>query len=191
MTNTTASLYLSALSDPPPAPKTLTWADILAEEPFEGDHWVGIFESGSGESTPSLDDDDDDDGEDEEEEESSDDLDLGLNFGTSLRVPLPPENSDLDGTGTGRRESRTGSEWERMYRHQKDVEQLQARQYWRAEWKSDVSLTKAFDLGDPSTPGMLSHSPSYPLIHPSNSELGIDYCGGIQVHHSDVYSTIT
>lgn len=115
---------------------------------------------------------DDDDGEDEEEEESSVDLDLGLNFGTSLRVPLPPDNLNLHGTGTGtgRRGGRMGSEWERTYGHRKDVEQLQARQYWRAEWKSDVSLTKAFDLGDASTLGTLNHSPSYPLIHPSNSE---------------------
>jgi gamma-tubulin complex component 5 len=45
------------------------------------------------------------------------------------------------------------SEWEKIYGHRKDVEQLQARQYWRPEWKSDVSLTRAFDIGDASTLG--------------------------------------
>jgi len=98
----------------------------------------------------------DDDGEDEEEE-SSVDLDLGLDLGAPVRVTLPPKDLDLHGTGTGRRGSRMGSEWERTYGHRKDVEQLQARQYWRAEWRSDVSLTRAFDLGDASTLGTSSH----------------------------------
>jgi hypothetical protein len=99
----------------------------------------------------------DDDGEDDDEEESSVDLDLSLNSEASLRVPYPSEDLDLHGIGTGRGRSRIGSEWERTYGHRKDVEQLQARQYWRAEWKSDVSLTKAFDIGDASTLGTSNH----------------------------------
>jgi gamma-tubulin complex component 5 len=101
---------------------------------------------------PSL----DDDGEDEEEE-SSIDLDLSLNLEASLRVSLPPDDLDLHGTRTGRERSRMGGEWERTYGHRKDVEQLQARQYWRAEWRSDVALMRAFDLGDASTLGTSSH----------------------------------
>ena len=87
-----------------------------------------------------------------------------------MRV-TPPEDLDLHATRTGRGGSMMGSEWERTYGHRKDVEQLQARQYWRTEWRSDVSLTRAFDLGDASTLG----ASSYSLIRLSNLELGCFY----------------
>lgn len=39
------------------------------------------------------------------------------------------------------------------YRHRQDVEDLQARQYWRTEWRTDASTARAFDIGDASTLG--------------------------------------
>lgn len=39
------------------------------------------------------------------------------------------------------------------YNYRKDIEDLRARQYWRAEWRIDASIDRPFDLGDPSTLG--------------------------------------
>ena len=36
---------------------------------------------------------------------------------------------------------------------QDDVEELQARQYWRADWRSDATVDTRFDLGNASSLG--------------------------------------
>ena len=88
-------------------------------------------------------------GDDEDDTISSLDSDIG--FGDESGVSPQPNVRpfDVDGTsavpGQGRKEQ--------MYGHRKDVEELQARQYWRAEWRSDVSLSRPFALGDASTLG--------------------------------------
>jgi gamma-tubulin complex component 5 len=41
-----------------------------------------------------------------------------------------------------------------MFLHKQEVERLQAKQYWRAEWKSDADVNARFNLGDASTLGM-------------------------------------
>jgi hypothetical protein len=38
-----AKTYLDAIINPPLPVPTLTWADILAEGPFEGEHWEGEY----------------------------------------------------------------------------------------------------------------------------------------------------
>ena len=47
------------------------------------------------------------------------------------------------------------------YAHRKEFEDLQAKQYWRSEWRSDADAGKGFDIGDASTLGV------YTIWHPS------------------------
>jgi gamma-tubulin complex component 5 len=81
-----------------------------------------------------------------------DDLDdtvssVGSDFAYGLSPRPLVQSTPLDSTSPGQgREKRT-------YEHRKDVEQMLARQYWRPEWRTDVSLTRPFDLGDASTLG--------------------------------------
>ncbi|KZT71569.1 hypothetical protein DAEQUDRAFT_749911 [Daedalea quercina L-15889] len=136
--------YLDRLSNPNKPPPGLTWKAILAEEPFEGEHWEGIFPRGtddlldthSGGSTPSLSPWDDSDID--ESVSSSEVVDITEaahpreRVDGSLKTYVPP-----------------------AYRHRQDVEDLQARQYWRTEWRTDASTARAFDIGDASTLGMV------------------------------------
>jgi gamma-tubulin complex component 5 len=105
--------------------------------------WDG---SGSGESTPSLSSMGDDDDDDLDGTISSLDSDIGFGDGSPRRNV---RSLDVDGTSAGPGQRRK----ERMYEHRKDVEEMQARQYWRAEWRIDVSLSRPFALGDASTLG--------------------------------------
>ncbi|OCH94284.1 hypothetical protein OBBRIDRAFT_163520 [Obba rivulosa] len=122
----------------------LTWQAILAEEPFEGQHWQGAYglppgstveswDTDSGGSTPSLSAlDDSDDLEDEM---------LSLS-GTSPQGVPPTEEAQ---------EPRIPPRV--TYSHRREVEDLQARQYWRSEWHTDASTSRPFDIGDASTLG--------------------------------------
>lgn len=51
------------------------------------------------------------------------------------------------------------------YAHRKEFEDLQCKQYWRPEWKTDANVSKSFDLGDASTLGV------YPYLHRVSSSL--------------------
>ena len=96
---------------------------------------------GSGGSTPSLSPMDDDDLDDLDDTVSS----VGSDFEYGLSPRPLGQSTHLDSPGQGREK--------RTYEHRKDVEQMLARQYWRPEWRTDVSLTRPFDLGDASTLG--------------------------------------
>lgn len=130
----------------------MTWKDILAEEPFEGQHWEGAYglppgstvedwEVHSGGSTPLLSpmDDDSDDDFDSDDLLSSASLDLG--------------KSDASPGPSAKCLSSRSELNNHRYQHRADVEDLQARQYWRPEWRTDAELTRPFDLGDASTLG--------------------------------------
>lgn len=69
-------------------------------------------------------------------------------FNLSEVDDLIPPTRDL---GADVRVDREEASW----RHRKDVEDLQARQYWRSEWHTDASLARSFSLGDASTLGEL------------------------------------
>ncbi|KAF8961085.1 hypothetical protein BDZ97DRAFT_1921610 [Flammula alnicola] len=134
-----AKTYLETVTNPPPPPPTLTWADILAEEPFEGEHWEGDrAERDEWDSTPSLSplnsddlilDDEDDSLSSAGYEEPASPI--------SERAATPPEPANLPYT----------------YKHRKQFEELRAKQYWRDDWHTDASLVSRFDIGDPSTLG--------------------------------------
>ena len=122
----------------------MTWEAILAEEPFEGEHWEGILpeekddllDTRSGGSTPSLSPWDDSDLEDSisssEVPDIADDVPPLHSADNAQKAQLPPL----------------------AYRHRQDVEDLQARQYWRSEWRTDASTDRSFGIGDASTLGL-------------------------------------
>lgn len=131
------------MSNPKRSVPGLTWEAILAEEPFEGEHWEGIyprstddqFDARSGSSTPSLSPWDDSDLDESVSSPSLPDI---------AEDAVPPEHaSSVDKAHLP----------PAAYRHRQDVEDLQARQYWRSEWRTDISTTRAFNIGDASTLG--------------------------------------
>ncbi|KAG2122225.1 Spc98 family-domain-containing protein [Suillus clintonianus] len=142
-----ADAYVEAIKNPPEPPPSLTWKDILAEEPFEGQHWEGVYGLPSGStvecwdktsdgSTPSLSPWDDD----------SDDLDDNDSFPYTEDAPSSP--------GPVERVSSYGQpNLSLSYQHRRVVEELQTRQYWREEWRTDADLSRPFNLGDASTLG--------------------------------------
>ncbi|KAG1760722.1 Spc98 family-domain-containing protein [Suillus occidentalis] len=142
-----ADAYVEAIKNPPEPPPSLTWKDILAEEPFEGQHWEGVYGLPSGStvegwektsdgSTPSLSPWDDD----------SDDLDDDDSFPYTEDAPSSPDPVE-------RVSSYGQPNLNLSYQHRRVVEELQARQYWREEWRTDADLTRPFNLGDASTLG--------------------------------------
>lgn len=139
--------YKDARSSKPPAPTT--WKEILDEEPFEGQHWEGVYglpagstveewETRSGGSTPSLSPWDED------------------NFRDSDGSPVSLE--DLPPVTKAPEESHSHHRIHHRQHHLELVERLKARQWWRDDWKIDVDVSRPFDLGDPSTLGMYFYS---------------------------------
>lgn len=142
------------MHNPQKLPGPLTWAEILAEEPFHGQHWEGVYglppgstiegwEVQSSGSSPSLSPWDDDRSRDG----GSDSLSLAGSL-TSMKFededPLPVE------------EERNGDNAALevvpdFYKHRQALEELQARQYWRPEWRIQADLDRPFSLGDHST----------------------------------------
>lgn len=153
-----ADHYLHIRNNPPPPPQALTWKDILAEEPFEGEHWEGVYglppgsvrnhnDGGGGQtvdSTPSL------------SPLHSDDLDLDADDSFSSLASTGEEETPQHLSTPPKMNYKTPL----TYVHRKALEDLQKNQYWRSEWRSDADPGKAFDLGDASTFGMrnLQHS---------------------------------
>lgn len=144
-----AEEYLENIKNPPKPPLGLTWKDILAEEPFEGQHWEGAYnlppgstvedwDTHSGGSTPSLSPWDD-----------SDDPDESLSSSDSLAPTAEPDELDAA------QKSISSSHPRMAFGHRQDVEQLQARQYWRPGWRPDIPISQRFDIGDASTLGEL------------------------------------
>ncbi|KIK74965.1 hypothetical protein PAXRUDRAFT_29119, partial [Paxillus rubicundulus Ve08.2h10] len=134
------------VAGPSKCPPPITWKDILAEEPLEGQHWEGVYglppgstvegwETRSSESTPSLSPWDRDDSLDEDDSGSSfEDLPP-----PAIGIPADPD-PDPD-------------QPMHHYDHLRVTEELKAQQYWRDDWKIDVDVSRPFDIGDPSTLG--------------------------------------
>lgn len=131
-----ASTYLHGLANPPQLPESdaSAWEKIMKEEPFEGDHWVGILDPVSDESSEDITDDDMEDLERDSLDTLSD---------PSLPSPPPPQALPLPLPGPTTD----------AYYHRASLEALQARQYWRPEWRTDASPWKEFNLGDAATLG--------------------------------------
>ncbi|KAK0206027.1 Spc98 family-domain-containing protein [Desarmillaria ectypa] len=142
-----ASAYLISLTETRKEPETLTWKKILEEEPFEGEHWEGVYGLPPG-SVKNLRE------PDSQSDVSSvlsldlDDLDLddsSESLPTPPRSPSPSPSPPIDKPTHDVRVSIS---------HRKDVEELQSRQYWRTEWKIPIEGTRTrFDIGDAGTLG--------------------------------------
>lgn len=130
------------VKNPPPRPQPLSWEQILAEEPFEGDHWEGILDPinvDDWDTTPSLsplnsddlaldDDDTDDSYYTRASGKAKEDISPSSRIPKEEVLSHPQEDASL-------------------------FEELETRQYWREEWQTDANTDSAFDLGDPSTLG--------------------------------------
>ncbi|KAJ3556821.1 hypothetical protein NM688_g1810 [Phlebia brevispora] len=154
-----AELYEESRKNPQSPSAGLTWEKILAEEPFEGQHWEGVYglppgsvkgaemwEAGSymsDDSTPSLSPWDGD-------EDSERDLALPA-YGShdAYDTERSPSSANLH---TDEYVSPTLSAAAR-YGYRYEVEDLQARQYWKSDWKIDAPTNETFNIGEASTLG--------------------------------------
>jgi gamma-tubulin complex component 5 len=148
-----AEFFLEDLRNSSNPASALTWQNILAEEPYSGQHWEGVYglplgsttekwEAHSTDSTESLSPIDQSDGNSHDED--------GSLSSSGVDESISPEDSHvvtkaMNSKGT-------------TLSHRNLVEYLQSKQYWRHEWRTDASLTAPFDLGDASTLGISSGS---------------------------------
>lgn len=140
-----AKTYLDTLKNPPAPVATLTWAEILAEEPFEGEHWEGIFTTSNNsqreewDSSPSLSPLNSDDlALDEDDDELSDYERSSSPYCEPSSLPHPEKSAKIPPY---------------TYEHRSQFEQLRSKQYWRNEWRIDGHDESGFSLGNPSTLG--------------------------------------
>ncbi|KAJ3741009.1 Spc98 family-domain-containing protein [Lentinula detonsa] len=167
-TLTHASLYLDALDNPPPPAEKdqLTWKKILQEDPYEGDHWIGVpggIPLPRKRRSPAY-------AAEVDDDELLDDLDT-----SSSLSPLNSDDLALDDTDS---ENETFQPLDKTpnsgvllastidtghkplyttYAYRKELEDLKSKQYWQPDWRmnSEVALQRrgTFDIGDASTLG--------------------------------------
>ncbi|KAI0331306.1 hypothetical protein GY45DRAFT_1406103 [Cubamyces sp. BRFM 1775] len=164
-----AESIIQKIENPEHGKPTLTWKDILSEEPFEGQHWEGVYglppgstvegwERRSDGSSPSL-----------SPWDSESDLDDSQSSSELSTIPETPPPASVRLQNAGAESARGTADPLNAYRHRQDVEELQARQYWRPDWRADVKLDKPFDIGDAS-----SLAPSFHRALGSRAALNID-----------------
>ncbi|KAG8998877.1 hypothetical protein FRB93_013444 [Tulasnella sp. JGI-2019a] len=135
-THEAARSVLHAIHNPPPRPKPLTWADIMGDEAFEGQHWDMISSHSTSSDEPWSDD-------EETKERSHSILDASETASSSDSPPLSSaEDEGSDVVALQAKESAVLM-----------VERFRGEQYWTDDWRSEVGFNKAFNLGDPSTLG--------------------------------------
>jgi len=156
-----AANYLESSRAPHKDPVSISWKDILDEEPFEGQHWEGVYgllpgstvegwESKSLDSTPPYSPLPLEDLGDLTPSLSSIDLPLATETELSLNPDVySPNMANISSFG-----------------HRQLIEDLQRRQYWRTEWQTDASLTPSFAIENASSLGKLfyPHVRSHLLI---------------------------
>ena len=117
----------------------------MKEEPFEGEHWEGIFSPGrvyEGDTSPSS--------ASDQGSEMEDDLSRSGESHesmTSYSSPPAPLGHILAGSGLVQMDYFQGSSLE----SREPVELLRERQTWREEWQMDVKWNRPFNTADPST----------------------------------------
>ena len=70
---------------------------------------------------------------------------------SSLGEDVDEERPELVDRGQG--ENDVSRRLREMFTHKQEVERLQARQYWRPDWKTETKVIRKFDIGNPSTLG--------------------------------------
>ncbi|KAH9060930.1 Spc98 family-domain-containing protein [Lactarius vividus] len=143
-----AENYLVNSTTPHVESETFDWKNILDEEPFEGQHWEGVYglppgstvegwETRSLDSTPPF------------SPLLADDFGVvspSLSSTDSLPTSDTGPSMDLNADSFHVSTSST-------FGHRQLIEDLQRRQYWRAEWQTDASLTRPFTVKDASSLG--------------------------------------
>ncbi|TFK55410.1 hypothetical protein OE88DRAFT_1764883 [Heliocybe sulcata] len=148
-----ASNLLERLRNPDAQPRGLTWAEILAEEPFEGEHWKGVYGLPKNAVIGGSEEDDSWDSD------SSAWSSLAKESGEEdeLSISSLADEEDREQRG-GKKDADLDGKMEvaipLRYDHRDKIEELHARQYWRAEWRPDIDLNRGFDIGDASTLGL-------------------------------------
>ncbi|KAF5364157.1 hypothetical protein D9756_000312 [Leucocoprinus leucothites] len=150
-----AEHFLYKIKNPQSSTPMLTWKDILAEEPFEGEHWEGILDQKpkderDWDSTPSL-------SPLSSDLEDADSISsLGYDGRRHPRRSFNQqgsEHSEDEGIPTLEETMRGSRIPPHTHAHRKEYEDLREMQYWRKDWKSYPQPNKKFDIGDPSTLG--------------------------------------
>ncbi|KAJ8514871.1 hypothetical protein ONZ45_g7639 [Pleurotus djamor] len=154
-----AEEYLDRLTHPTRLTPSLTWKDILAEEPFEGEHWEGVYglPPGSVVNIHARSDSDEDSSPSLSPLESDDDFSLeviddSVSSADDHEVVDPPVGPGLIPINTEPSTRNQRFENRRVY------ESLRNRQYWHPGWHdATMSTGRPFDIGDPSTFGPSIH----------------------------------
>ncbi|KAI9447935.1 hypothetical protein H4582DRAFT_2124148 [Lactarius indigo] len=152
-----AENYLVNSTTPHVESETFDWANILNEEPFEGQHWEGVYGLPPGSTVEGW------------ETLSLDIVSPSLSSMDSLPASDTTPSMDLNADSFHEPPSST-------FGHRQLIEDLQRRQYWRAEWQTDASLTRPFTVKDASSLGTLSshHGPSADRILGDQYQLRVD-----------------
>ncbi|KAF9021849.1 hypothetical protein BDZ89DRAFT_1198266 [Hymenopellis radicata] len=146
-TSTYASSYLFNLNAPPPAVEVLTWKKILEDDPFEGEHWEGVYGMPPGSIKNQREPDSDSDAS-SLWSLHSDDIDIER---SSDSLPTPPRSPSPTSSPAF---TPSLPDIRLSVLHRKEVEDLQARQYWRSDWRMPVQgMSTRFDIGNASTLG--------------------------------------
>lgn len=132
----------------------MTWKDILAEEPFEGEHWEGVLDSETRDdkgwdTTPSL----SPLSSDLEDADSISSVSYEGHRRTRRDTNGEPREDQEEPPVAGGPSAPGSSVPPHTHVHRKEFEELQAMQYWRTDWKGYVQPSKQFNIGDPSTLG--------------------------------------
>ena len=152
---------MDRVKNPNQPPPGLTWSEILAEEPFTGQHWEGVYGLALGSVEREGDEDDaasdgsllslsllDDDYGQFENETSSSSARSWSDDEAPYALASPSENAN---------DASYMQQWSKeitAYSDRFEVEQLKARQYWRPEWRIDPdAAVQPFNVGNASTLG--------------------------------------
>ncbi len=149
-----AAKLVEAIRNPPLPDPGLTWKDILAEEPFEGQHWEGAYGLPSGSVRSGLAHPADSDTEspslspisDIDDFDTLSSIDATEESEVSFDVQTPPPYD---------RDARSAST-ERLSQAlllREEIESLQSHQYWRDNWCTDADVSRPFNISDPATLG--------------------------------------
>ncbi|KAH9179589.1 Spc98 family-domain-containing protein [Lactarius sanguifluus] len=146
-----AENYLVNSTTPHVESETFDWKNILDEEPFEGQHWEGVYglppgstvegwETRSLDSTPPF------------SPLLIDDFGVvSPSLSSTDSLPTFDAGPSMDLNADSFHVSTNST-----FGHRQLIEDLQRRQYWRAEWQTDASLTRPFTVKDASSLGTLS-----------------------------------
>ena len=148
-----AEAIIDRIDNPQPEKAKLTWKDILAEEPLEGQHWEGAYGLPPGSTVENWDNRSDGSSPSLSPWDSESDGDESRSASRLSHIPETPPTPPADEHGAEVPRLEPPLDPMNAYRHRQDVEELHSRQYWRSDWNLDASISQQFDLGDASSLG--------------------------------------